>query len=176
MTFHNRIVANIDGQFQAAFDRAFNRLARDLDDLSPIFEVVGELYLGWTYDQFFTEGDAGGTPWPDLSEAYLEEKLRENPFALNILQRTNEMHLSFIRRGYTNNVWDINAQEAVFGSLDPKARWHQTGTSRMPARPIIVMNDARRTQLTKAIQAKLLQMIGRTGLGTFAEETRLEGF
>lgn len=177
--FLNRLRVEIDGESKAAFDRAFNRLARELEDWTEIFEDIGILHGRWLFEQFLTQGAAGDTPWPDLSEAYEERKLAANPFALNILQLTNKMHLSFIRKGYSGsdgaNVWLVGKKEAAFGSTDRKARWHQEGTSRMPMRRIEVMSNSRRTELMKLVQRHLLAEVRRTGLGTLGQELRNEG-
>lgn len=178
--FLNRLRVEIDGESQAAFDRAFNRLTRELEDWTEIFEEIGKLHGRWMFDQFLTQGAAGDSPWPPLSEAYEERKLAANPFALNILELTQKMYLSFTRKGYSGadgaNVWLVGKKEAAFGSTDRKALWHQTGTSRMPARRIEVMSNARRIELMKLVQRQLLKEVRRTGLGTFAAETRAEGF
>lgn len=162
-----RITGTIDGL--PAFDRAFLRVQELITDWRAIFEQFGELFLDWEELDFWHAGTSGGERWKDLTPAYEEYKGRVRPF-MPLLRFDDVLYNSLTRKGAEFNVWEVSEQDAAFGTADPKARYHQLGTSRMAARPVVQMNDRRRTELMKKAQAELLKYVRSTGLGTYAQE------
>lgn len=161
-----RITGGWDGF--AAFDRAFLKVEHVLGDFRPIFEDLGVAVIEIFQDQFWTAGAGGGTPWEPLSQEYADWKAANSDWGslvdVSILQLSGDMYRSFTIKGAEGNVWEIERNEARFGSIDRKARWHQTGAGNLPAREILAINDARRTLIMKRAHRKLIQELKETGL------------
>lgn len=85
----------------------------------------------------FSRGDSVG--WPPLSPRYAARKERKLGHQL-VLIYTGAMQDS-LAPGQPNNIRFVLPNGSVVGTDDPKAHFHQYGTSRMPARPILVPPD-----------------------------------
>lgn len=145
------------------FDRAFLKVENALGDFRPVWDEIAET---WWYpmmaDQFHSAGAAGGTPWKDLSDAYVEWKAAHGwggAAYVSILMLTEDMRKSFMVKGAKDNIDRRERNFAEFGSSDRKARWHQEGvpSRHLPQRQLVVINDPRRKALQKAIQRSLVK-------------------
>lgn len=72
-------------------------------------------------------------PWPPLSMATRAQK--RGP---GILRETDRMYRS-VTSHTGDTVYEYSARNVMFGTHVEYARYHMTGTSRMPARPFIAM-------------------------------------
>lgn len=123
----------------------------DLDDIGSMVEEIGpkikdgnfvsafekiEEDLHEQHDQMFQHGrDAGGTPWKPLRPLTIARK----GHAI-VLIEFGDLYESLISRA-NNAIRELYEQEMTFGTSDPKAVFHQHGTSRMPARPPVGISD-----------------------------------
>lgn len=124
-------------------DRFFDRLDSGLSDISgnPLgegFLEAGDSYMDGIRQRFgsFSQGEGD---WPPLSPRYAKQKLKQYGHEL-ILVRTGHMFTSLFP-GQPDNIRFVLPDGSVVGTDDPKAHFHQYGTSRMPARPILVPPD-----------------------------------
>jgi len=107
-----------------------------------IFEEVEELITGFTkkvlqhsearlmyqVSQLFkTEGKSLNVNWEPVNEKYFKQKVKKG-FSEKILHRTTTLAQSF--HG------DVKENSLIFGTPVKYALFHETGTSKMPKRPI----------------------------------------
>ena len=121
--------------FQAALSGQESALGEIADDFR---EMVAR--------QFASEGRAQGTPWAARKSARVGADgvrplrgARRSP----LLVRTGALRDSLTRNGAAGHIEEMDQQTLSVGSRLPYAIFHQFGTRRMPARPLIVLSDAR---------------------------------
>lgn len=99
---------------------------------------------------FASQGAASGKPWMPLDNEYARWKLA-NHGALPILVVSGTLKDSLTRlRGAPN---EIDKKSAVFGTNVPYAKFHQSGTSKMPQRKVVFVPPL--------FAASLAQKVGR---------------
>lgn len=115
-------------------ERQLKQLALHLSDLRNFWPLVVPLFVGWMRQQFSTEGGFGSGGWAPLAASTSERKamLGLRP---QILQATGAMKDAASRPRR-----EANARSLTLTIEDPKLGYHQTGTGRMPARPLIFEN------------------------------------
>lgn len=118
-------------------DAKLAALDREIGTLKPLWERFGEEF----YSQETALFDA--QPWAPLSPAYARKK-QEIYGDKPILKATDALFRSLTQQGATGNIHRVNDLDAEFGSNDPKAMFHFTGTSRMPARDPLAEPDVDR--------------------------------
>lgn len=121
-TFH----IEIDGDERAKRDLA--RLALFMNDLRPFWPLVVPLFIGWMGAQFATEGAFGGQPWAPLKASTLARK----GGGKSILIDTGAM-----RRAASFPSRSVSPRTLTLTIVDPKIEYHQEGTTKMVARPVI---------------------------------------
>ena len=126
------------------FHRRFTRFVSDLTDLSPAFEEMADAFGEWEQQVFATRGGSAGAPW----------KPRKAPTGgWPLLVRTGALRASLTGP----SVRQITPRRMVLGTNDPKAGFHQTGTRKMVARPLVRLTAANKAQWTRIIHAYLLK-------------------
>lgn len=114
-------------------------------------------------EQFGSEGGAGKSgKWAPLTSPYKEIKDRKYG-PLPILQRSGRLYKSLTSSG-GDAVVEKRPQELVIGTRTPYAGYHQTGTSRMKARPPISVTPDQEKQLLKPIEKHLRQIVANAKL------------
>lgn len=129
--------ATIDG------DRRVRQLLSEMVDRTHGVEVawpaVGDVIADGLSRQFDSQGvHLGGARWAPLNPAYLAWKIRKG-FDPRILHQTGDMRASLTSRPMA--VEEYAPMSARFGTDDRKAPFHQSGTTFMPARPIINVTE-----------------------------------
>lgn len=100
---------------------------------------VGQVIADAMTEQFDTEGvRLTGKPWAPLSPPYLRWKIRKG-FDPRRLHQTGAMRRSLTSRPMAIETYGPTS--ARFGTDDPKARFHQGGTRRMPERTILAVDE-----------------------------------
>ena len=117
-------------------DRALENFQASLADNSEALAAVADDLRRMIAEQFATEGAAAGTPWAPLAPSTLRKSRRTRSGILNL---TGALLGSLTDPGAPGHVEQIDSGQLLFGSGLPYAGFHQTGTRRMPARPIIVL-------------------------------------
>ncbi|MCX7844361.1 MAG: phage virion morphogenesis protein [Candidatus Bipolaricaulota bacterium] len=121
-------------------------------DLRPVWACIARDFHEVETRQFATEGGLG-RPWPPLSPAYAAWKAKHYPGA-PILVRTGRLRASLV--GSTRDTVEVMEPHMLrIGTRVPYALYHQTGTSRMPPRPPIVIPEAAKDRWVRLIHAYL---------------------
>ena len=105
------------------------RLERQVEDPRDVMAVIGADLMERVEEGFENEHDPYGQPWKPLAPATLKRR-RAGGVGAKILQDTGVM-----RRSLNYRVAGRNA--VAVGFSDKKALWHQDGTDRIPARPML---------------------------------------
>lgn len=137
-------------------DRFIEVTAKRVDDLRQAWPATDHVFEGIIAGQFETEGQRGGTPWPDLAPSTVEERARlgfgpRGP----ILQRSGALLRSFLNRNDQHSVSEHDRQRWVRGSSSPhRPDVHQTGSRSggIPARPIIQLTERDRLDLIRPVR------------------------
>lgn len=138
------------------------RFASLVQDFTPAWEKVGEDFKRTVNEQFTTEGGRGGTRWKPLAPSTIRQKGAGG----SILVRTGALRSSVT--GGPGYIKSISARRTTFGTSDRKAVFHQFGTSRMPARPIIVVTKEDKTRWRKEVQRWMVSVARSAGLLSYS--------
>lgn len=115
---------------------------RAIDTGPVLWAVLGDMRK-LERELFDTEGRG---EWPDLSPVTLERKALQG-YPDKILQATEALYDSLTGTGgEAGHVEYVTEEEVVYGTTNPVAHWHQSGTRKMPARPPV---DVRETDLRR---------------------------
>lgn len=145
---------------QKQMEIGFSRFAGAVEDWRPAWPQVVTALRGILTEQFDTEGAHGGKAWAPLSPAYAAWKAQHYP-GRPILVLTGQMRSSLTGgRG----VVIPERHELTFGTPVSYARYHQTGTPRMPSRPIFALTDDDQVKVGKAMHAHMVNEAKRLGL------------
>lgn len=115
------------------WNNALTRVARALQDWSPAMKALSEDFREIESEQFATEGGYSGG-WAPLSRAYSAWKEYAHPGA-PILVLSGRLKGAALKPKVA-----VTSAGLKIEVSDPKIRYHQFGTSRMPARPVVVFN------------------------------------
>lgn len=107
------------------------RLAIFMQDLRPFWPLVVPLVTGWWRRQFDTEGEFAGQRWAPLAPAYAIAKQKRYP-GRGLLVASGAM-----RQAVSNPSRAVTPTMLTLTIDDDKLGYHQTGTDRMPARPLV---------------------------------------
>ncbi len=134
----------------------------DFRDLGTWDEVQRRAYRAIDA-QFAAEGKGKSGKWTQLTSPYKEIKAaRYGP--VPILTATGKMRRSLTTSG-GDAVVEKRPLELVLGSRDPKAAFHQSGTRRMKARPIIDFTpEQEREIVVEPVQRHLKQIVANAKL------------
>ena len=133
-------------------DRALTRIISESEDLSGPFEDFGDEFRELLKDRFEAEGFGD---WPPLSIAYALEKLRRYG-PKTILRATDKLFRSLTIKGAEGNITRIFPLTAEFGTSIFYAVFHQKGTTRMPAREIMMLREEDKRRLVRTIQRHMI--------------------
>lgn len=143
-------------------------LAAQLVDLRPFWPKVVSLAIEWWGKQFETEGLFGGHPWPPLSPEYAAWKAAHFPGrGLLVLHRDLREAASRPDREATPTMLVLTIPWARLKGEDVDLAWHQVGTEKMPARPLIFEDPlpaAAQLDLDRVMDEYLDDLIARSGL------------
>lgn len=88
-------------------------------------------------DYFAKAQDATGQAWPPLAPSTVKRKGHAT-----ILVEHGDLQASLVGQGGAN-IAEVTHRGVNFGTSDEKAPFHQSGTSRMPARPAVGITEER---------------------------------
>ncbi|MGL5923830.1 phage virion morphogenesis protein [Chroococcidiopsis sp.] len=128
-----RIIIN-DREIQ----HAFNRLKQASSDLKAPMSDIGEHFLKRADDGFRNETDPWGVPWQPLKPKTIARKQKDRKI-LKVLQSTGLLRASFSYTADSNSVEIGTNRVSATGA--PIAIFHQLGTRKMPARPMLPETD-----------------------------------
>lgn len=125
----DEITVRVEGDEEA--QRRLERLTLLLTDLRSFWPMLVPVVRSWFRRQFESEGAFGGHPWAPLSPVYAAYKARVRP-GKGILVFTGDL-----KRAASNAVRTATPTTLTLTIDDPKVSYHQEGTTRMPARPLV---------------------------------------
>jgi phage gpG-like protein len=126
------------------------------DNAPALREIAGD-FREMLARQFASEGRAEGTPWAPRKSPLVGAdgvRPRRGERRSPLLVRTGALRDSLARPG-AGHVEEMDAGSLTLGTRLPYALFHQLGTRHMPARPIIVLSDARAQRWTEMIRAAI---------------------
>lgn len=113
------------------FDRKAKQLQLFFEDLRTFWPLLVPVFIGWMGAQFSTEGGFGGQAWAPLSPQYAAWKSTHYP------GRTILIRDGALRRAASEPRREATPRTLTLWIDDDVAGYHQDGTDRMPARPLI---------------------------------------
>lgn len=129
-------------------DRSLSRFGEGVRDLRPLWRQLYADFLNIEREQFNTEGARTGTAWEPLRPTYAAWKAANYP-GQKILVATGAMRAQLTTgKGMLNTFYPLSMR---LHPTDPKARYHQTGTSRMARRPVVWLTPSDRTRWMKML-------------------------
>lgn len=146
-------------------NEALAAFEESLADQAPALARVADDFREMIAQQFASEGRAEGTPWPELAPATLRRRQANTP----ILYKTGALLRSLREPGAAGHVEELEGYSLTLGSRLPYAVFHQTGTRRLPARPIIVLSGARSERWTEIVRQQIAEktlLLGAKELGS----------
>ncbi len=123
------------------FASAYGRLARGFKTFRVPLEASVRRVMIPSISQNFEEG--GRPPWERLSDATIERRDREGTLGgepQDILVESGTLFGDALRFAR----WEIGRTTAIYTNLPSRSaygRFHQTGTTNMPARPFVVIQE-----------------------------------
>lgn len=142
------------------YERRLAELQVYLKDLRPFWPLLVPIFIGWMGAQFATEGGWGGHTWAPLSPAYAAYKSRHYP------GRTILIREGTLRRAASEPSRVATPRTLTLSIDDPVAGYHQEGTDKMPARPLIPdrLPPAALREIDEAGHEYVSTLIGRLNL------------
>jgi len=140
---------------RASLDRAIKKAQKDCADLRGAFSEIARSFYKYRSDIWNLKGPG---LFDDLSPNYKRQKESDVGFVYPILVRDGALKAAMIGGGnrWNNggNLTIIGKQFAVLGVRDeviPYAKFHQRGTSKMPARPFLFIGEGNEIKTYKNI-------------------------
>lgn len=132
------------------------RLGDRLSDWRPLWERVSPVVYARLAEWFDSQGRG---EWAPLSPRYARWKEAHFP-GRPTLVLTGALRRSVLNSGAPNNIERFFGDRAEWGTRDPKANWHQKGTSRMPARRVIVVDPNLRRDIAGVFADYIREEVG----------------
>ncbi len=128
-------------QINIKIGRDTQELFRKLGDknllrLNDAFKLIGRDFRK-TASAIFENTSGNLRYWAQLKPTTAARKIEKYGFIHPTLKARGDLQKSFARQTDRDNVEEIKAQRATFGSENPLADWHQRGAGNLPAREII---------------------------------------
>jgi phage gpG-like protein len=162
-------------------EKALGNFQASLADQSPALRRIAGDFREMIDRQFATEGRAEGTPWAPRPHPSVPSSVRRGgakrgvvntrpgaQHAAPLLIRTGALLRSLTGRGAAGHVEQLDDHSLAIGTSLPYALFHQTGTRRMPARPIIVLSGARSERWVEIVRRNIEEkslLLGARDLG-----------
>jgi phage gpG-like protein len=145
-----RITFQIDGLPEIR--RRLASWGASIQTLEPAWQDVGDaLTADFMLNMIGEGGVFARKMWPQLAPSTVADRLRKGYGGAHpILQRTGALALSLLRGG-PGNVFQTTPNSLVVGTNIAYAGFHQRGTSKMPARPVVGMSFARRGLIVRTL-------------------------
>lgn len=126
------VIIDVEVQGMAGVRDLLDGMQRRIDNPGRLLGVLADRWSRWEQELFESEGAAGmGQRWAPLSPRYAAWKAGRYG-SRSILQREGRLFSAAVGPEKV-----IDRQSARLRIRHRAARFHQAGTSRMPARPIV---------------------------------------
>ena len=121
----------------------------------PAFRKIAEDMREQIAEQFESEGKRGSGGWTPLKEATVLAKAAAGHDP-HILQATRSMMESLTRVG-GDHIEKITDSELLFGSKVSYGKFHQKGTSNLPARKPVDFSEVNRRGFVRTLQRYIVE-------------------
>ncbi len=143
-------------------DRALSRFGDEIKDFRPVWQQLRGDFLRIEREQFRTAGARGGATWRPLSPSYAAWKAQHAP-GQPLLVLEGEM-----RNELTTGHGMVTTMQPLHMRLhptNPRALWHQRGTSRgLPSRPVVMLNPGDKIRWLKMMHEYVWNAARKRGL------------
>jgi len=138
--------------------RILDIMANDLNDFEPMFRSIAKDFKKTEEGIFSSEGSfEGGSAWPALSPMYKVQKDKKYP-GRKILEATGKLRQSLTSMG-SGHVEQIESESLAIGTDIKYAKYHQSGTRKMPARPPLQITEAEKSRWTRIAHEYIFRSI-----------------
>jgi|WetSurMetagenome_2_1015567.scaffolds.fasta_scaffold180052_2 phage gpG-like protein len=150
-----RLSFTLDGEPQLV--RYLDILADSITDYSSMFEKMADDFRSTMGSVFSNSGafESRG-PWASLSPDYALWKGIHAP-GKPILELTGALRASLTGGG--NHISQISRTSLKIGTRDPKAQFHQKGTSIMPQRKIIELTQQQKSRWVRIAHSEIFRLM-----------------
>ena len=148
------MAAELSGQLNGAdeLDDGLARLTAKLRDLRTTWPLVATVFHQSMRKQFSSQGAHGSGAWAPLSKPYAAWKERKHP-GLPIMELSGRLKESLTDPfGNADSTYEATEDTLLIGTKTPYARYHQYGTGKMPARPLIALTDEDKAAIIKIVR------------------------
>lgn len=153
----------IEVQGEEKLKVALTKMADAIEDLTPYWNDVQQEFYKIEKAQFASEGKTGASGhWKQLSMPYADIKAR-NYGDLPILELTGSLKASLTSESASGAITKKEKDSLTLGSSIPYGAYHQSGTSKMPARPPISLTENQTAQLLRKLTKQLKEVANRNG-------------
>jgi phage gpG-like protein len=146
-----RITFQIDGLKEIR--RRLASWGASIQTLEPAWTDVGNAISADFMLNMIGEGGvfSKASRWAQLKPATVADRIRQGYGGDHpILQRTGDLARS-LAPGGANNIFQTAPNSLTVGTSDPKAGYHQYGTRRMVARPVVGLSFTRRSLIVRTL-------------------------
>jgi phage gpG-like protein len=141
-------------------DRSFARIGEHLSDLTPVWDNVQREFWKIEDTQFKSENAKGASgTWKPLTRPYAKRKAQR--YGVKTILRASDRLYGSLTGQTGDTVLIKDKMEFTIGTSLPYARYHQTGTGKMPKRPVIDFSEGQKRDLSKGIQRDILAVMRR---------------
>lgn len=148
-----RLLLDVHGDHQV--ERTLLRAAGRTDDMSDGLSLVADHFLDSEERQFASQGGYASGGWAPLAPSTLAGKRRAGQDQ-RILHAEGDLRASLTRRG-GDHLEEVTDSSLVFGTTDPKAKFHQFGTSTMPRRRPVELTEGDRREAVRILQRSIVE-------------------
>ena len=141
---------NLDIYGEEQLERELLRFSAYAGSPQPAFHKIAEDMRHQIGEQFSSEGGRGSGGWAALSEATSHAKAAAG-LDPHILQATHTLMHSLTETG-GEHVEEVGDDFLLFGSKVGYGRYHQKGTSKMPARKPVDFTELDRRGFVRTLQ------------------------
>jgi phage gpG-like protein len=136
--------------------RRLQRMEQASLHAKPAFVAIGLRLLAYELALFESGGASGGDRWERLEASTVREKVRKGQDP-RVLHASRRLRRSLTQRGNPDQLRRSHDDRIEFGSRLPYAKYHQTGTRHMPARPPLQMTELQKRELTRILQRHIMR-------------------
>jgi phage gpG-like protein len=151
---------NIEVRGMSQLVRNLGSIAKGFNNFRPVFEKISDDFRKTQSAVFRSQGSyEGRSGWVALSPNYRLQKAKIYG-GKPILTASGALKTSFTRKG-GNHISQISNDRMILGSNDPKAGFHQNGTSKMPARPPLTASNTTNRRWVRIAHKEIMDSIKR---------------
>lgn len=152
----------IDAVGEEIVSRDLLRFGERAVDVEPAMHEVADLLRRSMVRQFDSAGAYGSGGWAPLAASTVAAKQAQG-LDPRILRARGDLFDSLTEEGHPDHLSIVRHDGLDFGTTDPKARFHQTGTARMPQRRPVQLPEADRREAVRILQRHIVGSRGLLG-------------